>query len=90
MKLELTLYGVTHSIQSKEDGLNVAEVVERFKGLLVSAGYHPNNVDEYFNTEFTWFPEGEEEEEEEEDNPFYMKFPEDFDGKGGPIFRKDN
>jgi Tat protein secretion system quality control protein TatD with DNase activity len=46
-------------------GLNEAEhileVVQLFKGLLVAAGYHPKTVDEYFNTEETWFIDEEED-----------------------------
>jgi hypothetical protein len=30
-----------------------------FKGLLVCAGFHPSNVDDAFNTEYTWFTEEE-------------------------------
>ena len=33
------------------------EIVSTFKGLLVSAGYHPTSVDQYFPEEESWFPE---------------------------------
>ena len=51
------MHGKTYSVESDEqfDGTQVSELVEEFKGLLVNAGYHPNNVDELFNTEYQWF-----------------------------------
>ena len=33
-----------------------------FKGLLVSMGYHPSNVDELFNTEYKWFTQEERDQ----------------------------
>ena len=57
MKLSLTLHGKTYSVESDDqfDGQEVSELVEQFKGLLVNAGYHPESVDQYFNTEYQWF-----------------------------------
>jgi len=58
MKLSITLHGKTYSVESQDDefeGEHISEVIEHFKGLLVNAGYHPSNVDEYFNTEYQWF-----------------------------------
>jgi len=57
MKLSLTLHGKTYSVESEGEleGEHISEMVEHFKGLLVNAGYHPHNVDEYFNTEYQWF-----------------------------------
>jgi Tat protein secretion system quality control protein TatD with DNase activity len=59
MKISITLHNKTHSVESEDqfDGQEIQEVVEQFKGLLVSAGYHPESVDIYFNTEYQWFPE---------------------------------
>lgn len=61
MKLSLTLHGKTYSVESENelDGEQVSEMIEHFKGLLVNAGYHPHNVDEYFNTEYQWFDDKE-------------------------------
>ena len=63
MKISLTLDGKIHSVECESqvwsDTLNVEEVAERFKGLLVSAGFHPSNVDAIFNTEYQWFTEEE-------------------------------
>ena len=61
MKISITLYGVVYSIETESDEENIAEVVEKLKGLLVSAGFHPVNVDEYFNTEYQWFDNKETE-----------------------------
>ena len=57
MKLSLTLHGKTYSVESDDqfDGQEVSELVEQFKGLLVNAGYHPESVDQHFNTEYQWF-----------------------------------
>jgi Tat protein secretion system quality control protein TatD with DNase activity len=57
MKISITLNNKTHSVESEDqfDGQEVQEMVEQFKGLLVSAGYHPESVDEHFNTEYQWF-----------------------------------
>ena len=41
------------------EGCNINDAIEMFKGLLVSAGFHPSNVDEMFNTEYQWFTEEE-------------------------------
>lgn len=41
------------------DCTGIHEAVEMFKGLLVCAGFHPSNVDDAFNTEYTWFTEEE-------------------------------
>jgi Tat protein secretion system quality control protein TatD with DNase activity len=61
MKLSLTLHDKTYSVESNEqfDGSNVNELAEQFKGLLVSAGFHPSNVDQIFNIEYQWFTDEE-------------------------------
>ena len=62
MKLSLTLHDKTYSVESDEqfDGSNVNELAEQFKGLLVSAGFHPSNVDQIFNIEYQWFTDEEQ------------------------------
>jgi len=59
MKISITLHGKTYSIEEENNlhGDHIEEMVEHFKGLLVSAGYHPNSVDQCFNTEYQWFNE---------------------------------
>ena len=37
------------------DAYTVSDVVNKFKGLLVSAGYHPDCVDKVIDTEEQWF-----------------------------------
>lgn len=41
---------------------NLTDMAQMLKGLLVSAGFHPNNVDDLFNTEDQWFTDKEQEE----------------------------
>lgn len=61
MKLSLTLHDKTYSVESEEsfDGSNVYDLAEQFKGILVSAGFHPSNVDSIFNLDHQWFTEEE-------------------------------
>ena len=61
MKLSLTLHNKTYSIESDEsfDGSNVYDLAEQFKGLLVSAGFHPSNVDSIFDLDYQWFTDEE-------------------------------
>ncbi len=63
MKLSLTLHGKIYSVESENefDDEQVSEVVEQFKGLLVNAGYHPQSVDPFFNTEYQWFDKNKDE-----------------------------
>ena len=64
MKLSITLNNKTYSVESEEqfDGSNINELAEQFKGLLVSAGFHPSNVDDMFNTEYQWFTQEERDD----------------------------
>ena len=62
MKLSLTIHHKTYSVESDEDHLNLNEMAEQFKGLLVNAGFHPSNVDDLFNTDYQWFTEEERNE----------------------------
>jgi hypothetical protein len=51
--------GFTHSTESEGDDHNVEEVVYQMRSLLVSAGYHPHSVDQYFQEgEFVWGLDG--------------------------------
>ena len=58
MKITITNNNKTYSVETDEDH-DVESVADIFKGLLVSMGYHPCNVDELFNTEYTWFTQAE-------------------------------
>jgi hypothetical protein len=60
MKISVTHYEKTHTFEANQDDLPIGEVLEAMKGLLVSMGFHPHNVDEHFNTEFQWFTEAEQ------------------------------
>ena len=58
MKLQITMNKTTFSVVTEGDDLNINDMVNHFKGLLVLCGYHPKNVDEAFTPdEFEWFPE---------------------------------
>ena len=63
MKLSLTIHNKTYSVESDDsfDGSDVYEIAEQFKGLLVSAGFHPSNVDSIFNLDYQWFTDEENE-----------------------------
>ena len=58
MKITITNYDKTYSVETDED-MDVESMGDIFKSLLVSMGYHPCNVDELFNTEYTWFTQAE-------------------------------
>lgn len=64
MKLSLTLHNKTYSVESDEhfDGTDICELAEQFKGLLVSAGFHPSNVDQIFDIDYAWFTDEEQVE----------------------------
>ena len=57
MKLSLTLHDKIHSVEDEipHDSYTIDEIVDLFKGVLVSAGYHPSSVDEYLVGEYKWF-----------------------------------
>jgi len=58
MKIEIEMNGSTFSAKTEGDDLNISEMVNHIKGLLVLCGYHPKGVDEAFTPdEFEWFPE---------------------------------
>jgi Tat protein secretion system quality control protein TatD with DNase activity len=61
MKLSLTLHNKTYSVESDDsfDGTDVYQLAEQFKGLLVSAGFHPSNVDSIFDIDYAWFTDEE-------------------------------
>lgn len=59
MKITVTHYGETYIADSGADDSSIGNVVDKFKGLLVTAGFHPQTVDMYFNTEYQWFEDAE-------------------------------
>ena len=61
MKISITTNNKVFSVEDELgfDCTGIHEAVEMFKGLLVCAGFHPSNVDDVFNTEYTWFTEEE-------------------------------
>ena len=58
MKITINNYDKTFSAETDED-MDVESMADVFKGLLVSMGYHPCNVDELINTEYKWFTQEE-------------------------------
>lgn len=64
MKISITTNNKVYTTEDELgfDSVNIDEAVEMFKGLLVSAGFHPSNVDDRFNTEYQWFTEEERED----------------------------
>jgi len=61
MKITITNYNKTFSVETEED-VDVESLADMFKGLMVSAGYHPSNVDELINSEYRWFTQEERNE----------------------------
>tara|TARA_A200000159_G_scaffold54006_1_gene50031 strand:- start:16061 stop:16393 length:333 start_codon:yes stop_codon:yes gene_type:complete len=61
MKISITTNNKVFSVEDELgfDCTGLHEAVEMVKGLLVCAGFHPSNVDDAFNTEYTWFTEEE-------------------------------
>lgn len=47
MKLQLEAYKKKYTIETDYDDVSINEYFEHFKGLLISAGWHPNTIDEY-------------------------------------------
>lgn len=64
MKISITTDNKVFSVEDEYgfDCSTIHDAVEMFKGLLVCAGFHPSNVDDAFNTEYTWFTEEERNE----------------------------
>ena len=74
MKITINSNGKTYSVETNDD-INVEGMADIFKGLLVSMGYHPSNVDELINTEYKWFTQEEVDENRQghlkgDTNPF--------------------
>lgn len=61
MKITITNHNKTYSTETDED-VDAESLADMFKGLMVGMGYHPSNVDQLFNTEYTWFTQEEREE----------------------------
>lgn len=87
MKISLTQHGQTHTIETEHDGQDMQDVKEMLKRLLVSAGYHPRNVDDLFADDGdSWFEYERDQEIEQEtkdkvvSHPF-LNYPSDFDAK---------
>lgn len=80
MKLTLTLHDHTYSVESQDsfDGQDVHELTEQFRGLMVTAGFHPECVDQMFNLDSSWF-----DREQPSDNPdqLSLNWPEDLHNK---------
>jgi len=59
MRLSLTLHDKTYAVEDDIpfDAYSVDELLNTFKGLLVSAGYHPATVDKAIDSsDGNWFP----------------------------------
>jgi hypothetical protein len=61
MKITITNYDKTFSVETNED-VDAESLADTFKGLMVSMGYHPSNVDELINSEYKWFTQEERNE----------------------------
>ena len=86
MKITITNYNKTYSAESDDD-LDMEGVGDMFKGLLVSMGFHPSNVDDLINSEYQWFTQEERDENRQghakynpidPDHPMYIAQEEDY------------
>lgn len=62
MKISLTTNNKIYTTEDELgfDAVSIDEAVEMFKGLLVSAGFHPESVDQFFENESRWWPKNDE------------------------------
>ena|SRR6056300_1210793 len=86
MKITITNYNKTFSVETDKD-VDVESLADMFKGLMVSMGYHPSNVDELINSEYKWFTQEERDENmqghkkynyTDPDHPMYLAQEEDY------------
>ena len=49
MKIEIEINNEIYSWDSNYEDHTIYDIAEKFKGLLVSAGFHPDNADDLFN-----------------------------------------
>jgi hypothetical protein len=49
MKIKIEINNETYCWKSDCEDHNIYDIAEKFKGLLVSAGFHPDNVDDLFD-----------------------------------------
>jgi len=49
MKIEIEMNGETYCWKSHYEDHTIYDIAEKFKGLLVSAGFHPDNADDLFD-----------------------------------------
>jgi hypothetical protein len=47
MKLQLEAYGKKYTVETLYDDVPIDEYLDFFKGLLMSAGWHQNTIEEY-------------------------------------------
>ena len=85
MKITINSNGKTYSVETNDD-INVEDIADTFKGLLVSMGYHPCNVDELINTEYKWFTQEEINENKQghlkgDVNPFMDAFKKGYEAR---------
>ena len=89
MEISITTNNKVYSVRDELgfDSVSVDEAVEMFRGLLVCAGFHPSNVDNQFNLEYTWFTQEEKDENmqghkkynyTDPDDPMYLAQEEDY------------
>jgi uncharacterized protein Smg (DUF494 family) len=49
MKIEIKNYGNTYSVETKNDDLEISEVIEIITGLLLQVGFHKENINNAIN-----------------------------------------
>lgn len=51
MKITLHTHETTYTVESEHDALQISDMAELFRGLLVQAGFHPATAESAFNPE---------------------------------------
>lgn len=49
MRLTLEMNGTTHTVSTEHDDVNITQMVELMRGMLVQCGFHPNSVEAMFD-----------------------------------------
>jgi len=46
MTITIKYFGITYSIETKEDNLTATEMIQHFTNLMLSAGWHQDSIDD--------------------------------------------
>ena len=89
MKIEIELYGEKFTWESESHDYDVYTVVDKFRGLLVASGYHPESIDRIFDSDAIE-PYIIKNEQDDEGEFEYTESVEDYDDIDDDIFSVDS